>query len=162
MAELTRVFVYGTLKQGFPNHKLLSKLSKSQIVKFISNAETVEKYPLVTATQAGIPFLLDYAGRGKHILGEVYEVCDHTLANLDDLEDEGVLYDRKKIQVALTDSNFNQQHIDAFAYVITNGNSNLLNFEFLSNFTHEIAKHYCPKTDRTIIYQDILKEVKGQ
>ena len=65
MAELTRVFVYGTLKQGFPNHKLLSKLSKSQIVKFISNAETVEKYPLVTATQAGIPFLLDYAGRGK-------------------------------------------------------------------------------------------------
>eukprot|EP00112_Aurelia_sp_Birch-Aquarium-sp1_P006785 Seg1741.2 transcript_id=Seg1741.2/GoldUCD/mRNA.D3Y31 product="Troponin C-akin-1 protein" protein_id=Seg1741.2/GoldUCD/D3Y31 len=95
----------------------------------------------------------------KQITGEVYEVCDKTLAKLDDLEDVGVLYDRKKIAVALTDANFNEENIDAFAYIMNNYKKDLLHLDFISNYTEEHAKLYTPKHDRTA--SDILKYVKN-
>ena len=94
----------------------------------------------------------------KQITGEVYEVCDKTLAKLDDLEDVGVLYDRKKITVALTDANVNEESIDAFVYIMNNYKKDLLDLDFISKYTEEHAKLYTPKSDRTAY--DILKYVK--
>ena len=95
----------------------------------------------------------------KQITGEVYEVCDKTLAKLDDLEDVGVLYDRKKITVVLTDANFNEESIDAFAYIMSTYKKDLLDLDFISNYTEEHAKLYTPKHDRAA--SDILKYVKN-
>jgi gamma-glutamylaminecyclotransferase len=63
-SSLIRVFVYGTLKRGQPNHYLLTDGSNG-FSKFIANATTSEKFPLVVATRYNIPFLLHRAGVGE-------------------------------------------------------------------------------------------------
>lgn len=52
-----KVFVYGTLKKQEPNHHWFSK-DNNGYYKFICNAETIEKYPLIIGTRYNIPFLL--------------------------------------------------------------------------------------------------------
>ena len=68
-----KVFVYGTLKRGLPNHKFMID-GKNGIAEFICSATTKDKYPLVVGTDYHIPFLLNQPGTGHQIMGEVYEV----------------------------------------------------------------------------------------
>ena len=49
-------------------------------------AETTIAYPLVIASKHNIPFLLDKAGTGQVISGEVYNVNEVMLKILDDFE----------------------------------------------------------------------------
>lgn len=63
MSNLIRVFTYGTLKRGEPNHKLLQ--SSVGIGKFIGVGKTVRQFPLVIASKYNIPFLLDDPGKGN-------------------------------------------------------------------------------------------------
>ena len=64
MTKLIKVFVYGTLKHGFPNHMLLEDPQQG-VTKFLTTGYTKEKYPLVVATDAHIPFLLPLPGKGQ-------------------------------------------------------------------------------------------------
>lgn len=57
MSRLYKVFVYGTLKKGEPNHHWFEKAQKESY-RFISEASTVERFPLIIATEFNIPFLL--------------------------------------------------------------------------------------------------------
>ena len=52
--HLTKIFVYGTLKTGQPNYDKL--VDRNAI--FVDKGVTVEKWPLVIASDANIPFLL--------------------------------------------------------------------------------------------------------
>lgn len=52
--KLTKIFVYGTLKKGQPNYEIMVERS----ARFVDKAVTVDKWPLVIATDANIPFLL--------------------------------------------------------------------------------------------------------
>ena len=59
----TLVFVYGTLKRGEPNeHVMTNPATGNQ--RFIGAARTVEKFPLIVASQYNIPFLLNQQGHG--------------------------------------------------------------------------------------------------
>lgn len=60
-----RVFVYGTLKKGQPNHHWFSKTTKG-ISKFICEGKTCTKYPLIIGTKYNIPFLLYAPGKYFH------------------------------------------------------------------------------------------------
>jgi gamma-glutamylcyclotransferase (GGCT)/AIG2-like uncharacterized protein YtfP len=88
------VFVYGTLKKGIHNHRLLTH------AKFIGYAITDQGYRLVAG---GFPIVLE--GGNFAVKGEVYEVDDATLERLDQLEgyraegDPSNLYDRRSIVV---------------------------------------------------------------
>ena len=66
------VFVYGTLKQGEPNHYLLENDANGVRI-FRGKAKTINKFPLVVASRYNIPFVLDCAGTGLNIQGEIYE-----------------------------------------------------------------------------------------
>lgn len=66
------VFVYGTLKQGEPNHYLLKNEANGQKV-FCGRGKTVEKFPLVISSRYNIPYVLDCAGTGLNIEGEIYK-----------------------------------------------------------------------------------------
>jgi gamma-glutamylcyclotransferase (GGCT)/AIG2-like uncharacterized protein YtfP len=89
-----RVFVYGTLKSGIHNHRLLAH------AKFIGYAITDQAYHMVAG---GFPIVLE--GGDYAVKGEVYEVDDATLRYLDYLEgyrDEdnpANMYDRRSIVV---------------------------------------------------------------
>ncbi|XP_074309795.1 putative gamma-glutamylcyclotransferase At3g02910 [Silene latifolia] len=79
------IFVYGTLKQGFPNHHLLETLTASNDAQFLGPHTTVHPYPLVRGP-LGIPFLINHLGSGRRVSGELYLVSGRALARLDELE----------------------------------------------------------------------------
>lgn len=81
---MNKVFVYGTLKLGEGNHSVLGDS------KFLGNAVT--QYPDFEMFSNGYyPMVIP---GDKHVTGELYEVDDEVLKDLDMLEGKGVLYDR--------------------------------------------------------------------
>ncbi|NVJ25097.1 gamma-glutamylcyclotransferase [Myxococcus sp. AM011] len=83
----TRVFVYGTLLSGEPNHRLLRG------ARIIGPARTQPRFTL--HDYGPFPAL---ASRGKHAVeGEVYEVDALMLAALDRLEGHPRFYERTSI-----------------------------------------------------------------
>jgi len=94
-----KIFVYGTLKKGFGNHRVLGD------AKFL--CEDITLYPYIML-DAGFPVVLPRASRGHDasgvgagfITGEVYEIPDdehgaNVLSSLDGLEGEGRMYHRR-------------------------------------------------------------------
>jgi len=84
------VFTYGTLKQGFGNHRLL------ETSKYISTTTTTEKYFM--GSYSAFPIVIEN-NADYNIVGEVYEVSDDTMYQLDLLEGNGTLYQRKTVRV---------------------------------------------------------------
>ena len=92
---MTRIFVYGTLRQGFGNYERFLTDSK-----FVGNAQTVNNY---TMFKSGIPFVNPNIA-SYPIVGEVYDVTDEVLARLDRLEGHPDWYYRKVIPVVILDT----------------------------------------------------------
>lgn len=99
----THLFVYGTLKRGFGNHRLLEDQ------EFIGEAKTWNKYIML---RHGIPYVYEegkaYVGEvgypvqlieGSMIEGEFYKVDDEALARIDRLEGHPRWYCRKQINI---------------------------------------------------------------
>ena len=105
---MTRVFVYGTLKQGYGNNYLMEGAT------FVGHGQTVGKYRLLNS---GFPVLWPRAHRpgddrrNAHVRGEVYKVNDETLARLDRLEGEGHMYHRRQRLVRLDDGRTVKAHM---------------------------------------------------
>ena len=76
-----KVFVFGTLKRGFPLHD-----EGLRGATCLGAYRTVEPYPLVVAGPWYAPMMVDEAGRGRRVRGELYEVSEDELAALDALE----------------------------------------------------------------------------
>jgi gamma-glutamylaminecyclotransferase len=74
------VFVYGTLKEGFPNY------ATNQGVRLPGVFRTRERYPLYLVGDRCSPWLIDMPGDGEHISGQVFEVDHAALAAMDTLE----------------------------------------------------------------------------
>ena len=91
------MFVYGTLKRGFPNHHLLPSAT------YLGEAASLEPYPLVVASQWFTPTLIAEPGQGLPVRGELYRTDGEGLAELDRLEGRGLSFgfDRSPIEVEL-------------------------------------------------------------
>jgi len=75
------VFVYGTLKRGFPND-----ITAIMTVKCLGRFITVKAFPLVVGGSWFSPYLIPEPGEGHRAVGEVFEVDDNQLAELDRME----------------------------------------------------------------------------
>lgn len=84
-----RIFVYGTLKRGFGNHRLLATAT------FVGEATTLPHYTMEAYRCPRVS-----KGGTTSIHGEVYEVDQRTLQNLDRLEGHPTLYCRTTITLA--------------------------------------------------------------
>lgn len=84
---MTRVFVYGTLLSGEPNHRLLAA------APFVGPALSAPVFSLVDLG----PFPALVEGGAGAVVGEVYEVDRPTLARLDLLEGHPRFYKRHRI-----------------------------------------------------------------
>jgi gamma-glutamylaminecyclotransferase len=106
------LFVYGTLKKGFPNHDYYLESAK-QLGKY----QTIEKYPLVLCGARYVPCMIYSPGDGRHVEGELYEVDDECLNRIDSLE--GIQdpdgYSRTVIRVSSSER-INQGIKEALAY----------------------------------------------
>ncbi|MEZ5856637.1 MAG: gamma-glutamylcyclotransferase family protein [Hyphomicrobiaceae bacterium] len=104
------VFVYGTLKRGFPNHHYMAG------ARFIGMARTVEAWPLVVGNQWFSPYLLPERGVGHRVTGELWEVPESMMPALDELESVHLAngYRRERIGVEPEDGG---EVRDAWAYL---------------------------------------------
>lgn len=93
MSKLTRVGVYGTLKQGHGNHRLLQHVERTAIGHVTGHR----------LYQSGIPFLVEDATSEYPVLVEIYDVDDETLQRLDNLEGHPRCYCRNVLPVELED-----------------------------------------------------------
>ena len=83
------VFVYGTLRTGFGNNRLLENS------ELLDVGRTVEEYAMY---DGGVPFVNEKE-KVSQIYGELYNVDEKTMLNLDFLEGHPIFYTRKKIFV---------------------------------------------------------------
>ncbi|URD95905.1 Gamma-glutamylcyclotransferase [Musa troglodytarum] len=79
------VFVYGTLKRGFPNYSLLDDLIRDGDATFVAAGRTASPFPLVVGPLS-IPFLIRLPGSGRRVYGEIYTLSPRGLVRVDDLE----------------------------------------------------------------------------
>ncbi|XP_019609767.1 gamma-glutamylaminecyclotransferase isoform X1 [Rhinolophus sinicus] len=98
LARMAHVFVYGTLKRGQPNHKVLLD-NTNGCATFQGQGHTVEPYPLVIAGEHNIPHLLNLPGQGHCVVGEIYTVDERMLRFLDEFEDCPTMYQRTWVRV---------------------------------------------------------------
>ncbi|KAM4537601.1 gamma-glutamylaminecyclotransferase C-like [Fundulus diaphanus] len=97
-----RVFVYGSLKRAQPNYPLMTDSNNGK-AELLATATTVQKYPLVIATQYNIPFLLNLPGQGHRVHGELYRVDEKMLKYLDWFENVPTMYQRTVVELEINE-----------------------------------------------------------
>ncbi len=87
-----RVFVYGTLKKGHGNHRLL------ETSQFLGRCKLYDHFRLVSL--GGFPGLVKVPEDQPkcEVSGEVYAVTDDVLTSLDYLEGHPRFYERQKVK----------------------------------------------------------------
>ena len=148
----TALFVYGTLKRGFFNYgRYLGRAESSGKAVFIGDGCTLENYPMVVrpANQngsSGAPQLLDEAGKGFSVMGEVYLIDESTLKAMDILE--GVhrgRYRRQTINVQFKTEEGNLRHMECATYFFVAEDPSLQTLPWLENYTSEHNAAYVAK-----------------
>lgn len=102
------VFVYGTLKRGHGNNRLL------RTSDYLGKAVSVEKFRMLGGR--GVPFVWPDAEGTQHIQGELFDIGEpeiieeiyneaaRTLAALDRLESNGFVYERAERQFRIIEN----------------------------------------------------------
>ncbi|CAN0562794.1 unnamed protein product [Rangifer tarandus platyrhynchus] len=143
---LAPVFVYGTLKTGQPNHRVLLDGAHGRAA-FRGRARTLEPYPLVIAGEHNIPWLLNLPGRGHRVAGEVYEVDGRMLRFLDEFEDCPDMYQRTRLRVALEGA---RAPLECFVYTTATYPPEWVHLPYLDDYDSQ-GKHglrYNPRENR--------------
>lgn len=92
-----KVFVYGTLKRGLYNHRLLERGN----ARFMGEVRTKRAQHVMLLADAGYPYLVKSTTDDARVIdGELYSVDDDTLTLLDELEEVSTgMYTRETIEV---------------------------------------------------------------
>lgn len=77
MSATHLVFVFGTLKEGFPN------FGTNRGRRVPGSFRTRQRLPLYLVGDRHVPWLLDLSGQGRQVAGQVFEVDAATLAAMD-------------------------------------------------------------------------------
>ena len=130
---MTTIFVYGTLKRGFPNY------NEQRLGAFYcGNCTTVERYALVIADQYYVPVLLkdNYKTAKECIAGELYQVDQQTLKWLDKLEGIGKPkgYQRIEIKVLMASGELKT----AYAYMKYHKDLDIIHNELSSHYALDL------------------------
>jgi gamma-glutamylaminecyclotransferase len=106
-----RVFVYGTLKEGFPNFHV------NRGTRVPGEFVTVDAFPMYVIGRCAVPWLVDRTGEGHVVRGQLFEVDDATLAAMDELEMVSVpgWYARRSVRVRPAGAS-SAGFVDAFVY----------------------------------------------
>jgi gamma-glutamylaminecyclotransferase len=131
------VFVFGTLKEGFPN------FATNQGVRVAGSFRTCAAYPLYLVGERYVPWLVNSPGTGMRVSGEIFRVDGAALAVMDKLEGVGEAdgYRREVLEVEGGDS---PGLVLAFAYLKPPGQLVLSEVRAgpLEEYKHEHATLY--------------------
>lgn len=135
------VFVYGTLKAGFPNFHINAG------VRVPGDFVTVDRLPLYIVSAKHIPWLVDRPGEGHTVTGQLFKVDEQTLADMDVLEriTEAGWYTRRTIAVRPLDD-ATAAPLQALVYFGSADRltSDLVQHGPLAEYTHAHSPHYRP------------------
>lgn len=148
----TILFIYGTLKKGFPNYHILSEFILSGEVSLLSpSATTTTPYPLVIGPLS-VPFLLPLpSAAGSHLVsGELISVSPRALSALDDFEGVSVgHYERRPVVVKVE----NGEEMEVEAYFAHRSYAEVMwrrsGEKGIGEYTEEMALEYVKPEDRT-------------
>jgi gamma-glutamylaminecyclotransferase len=106
------VFVFGTLKEGFPNFR------RNHGVRLPGEFVTEQRLPLYLVGERHSPWLINSPGQGHQVAGQVFQVDHAALDQMDDLEriNEPDGYRRLSISVVARDSSSGVSSL-VFAYL---------------------------------------------
>ncbi|MDJ0610502.1 MAG: gamma-glutamylcyclotransferase family protein [Kiloniellales bacterium] len=135
-----RVFVYGTLKRGFPYHQ--TGLAGQ---RFLAVCRTLEAFPLVIAGPWFSPVLIAEPGAGRRVLGELYAVDGDGLALLDRLEGTHLPGGYERIEIAVSIAGAEDPD-PAWTYVKAREGIGEVHTDFLEEYRHD--PHYVPASRR--------------
>ena len=100
MSNENLVFVYGSLKQGYHNHEVISfdfdTHTKNKGYDYLGKAKTVDKFAMYD--MGSFP-AISFDENGKQVSGELYAVDDATFDLLDTLEGYPEHYNRKLVKL---------------------------------------------------------------
>lgn len=148
----TMVFVYGTLKRGFPNHPLLAASASP----FSGAASTAAPASLVVGPYS-IPFLLPSSrtpcsSSGRLVSGELYAASPSALADLDALEGTHLgVYERRRLTVVVDGT----REVEAEAYFAHSSYAEALwrrcggEAAEIGEYTMDHAARYVPPSGRS-------------
>lgn len=136
-----RVFVYGTLKTGFPYHE--TGLGGQA---FIGRCRTRVAFPLVIGGRWFSPILIAEPGVGKPVLGEVFAVDDQTLAYLDQLEGTHLPIGYERIEIAVEPAE-GGVGFPAWTYVKERDRIEIIHSDFLEEY--HLDPRYVPASRRS-------------
>ena len=136
------VFVYGTLKKGFPNHDRYMPQAR-----LMGTFRTRESYRLVLNGSRYSPCMMAGAGMGRRVIGELYEVDRAGLTRMDQLEriDLPDGYRRHRIRVDCIDGPPSDTY-DVFVYLKAPEWVDDPRSEALETYTPSDARSYINRT----------------
>ena len=109
-----RLFVYGTLKHGFPNHHL--NAGRRVPGTFVTR-QAFPMYVVKLPAEDRAPWLVDLPGQGHRVHGEVYEVDEAALPAIDRLEEVGQPTGYLREAITLEAAHDASQQLQAYAYL---------------------------------------------
>ncbi len=108
------IFVYGTLKQGFPNYP------RNTGRRVPGDFRTLQPFPLYVVqlpNEDRAPWLMHSPGQGSPVTGQVFEVDDHLLQAMDRFEEVGLPQGYVRVAIDLEAVDAPGQPIASYAYV---------------------------------------------
>jgi gamma-glutamylaminecyclotransferase len=91
----TRVFVYGTLKEGFPN------FGPNTGTRIPGVFVTKDRYPLYLVGERHSPWMVNTPDKGERVVGQVFEVKPEVLERIDILQRVSAPDGYERIQITV-------------------------------------------------------------
>lgn len=107
--SMHKVFVFGTLKEGFPN------FATNKGVRYPGDFQTKNRYPLYLVGDRYSPWLILNRGYGHQVQGQVFLVNDDVLRQMDMLERIQAADGYRRVELTVVDKATGEE-IDVFAY----------------------------------------------
>lgn len=139
-----RVFVYGTLKRGFPNYD-----AAITAFRCLGRFRTVEAYPLVVGGKWFSVYLIDEPGEGKPVFGEIFEVDDDGLGTLGRMEGTHLSNGYHRLTLAVESSDGGSA-FEAYSYAKRRDDIDGIHSEPLDEYA--LDPRYVGPADRTLVF----------
>ena len=141
---MNQLFVFGTLKRGFPNYEVgMSGL------RFVGRCRTFEAYPLVVAGKWFSPVLIFEAGFGSRVFGELFEVDDAALERLDFFEHVHLPSGHHRVKIAVervAGGGGGEGILDVWVYAKHRSQLDVIHSELTDEY--HLGSRYVPPDDR--------------
>jgi gamma-glutamylcyclotransferase (GGCT)/AIG2-like uncharacterized protein YtfP len=118
---MVKLFIYGSLKEGFCNYNRIKQL----LLEPIKKCKTTQNYILQNCGM-GWPYLHRYNGKGNIVSGELHIIPKNKLRIIDKFENNGEYYTRENIEIEIDGE---IQTVQTYF-----SNDNILKYKFLKEW----------------------------